>query len=95
MGDGWNICPLERGADPLLLSFSRSFLTVPALLFFLYWKREALPPIRTGDLLPVIISGVLRAAGLYFYFVAIGFSRCGGSLMENQNKKATGKEIMG
>jgi drug/metabolite transporter (DMT)-like permease len=62
------------GADPLLLSFSRSFLTVPALLLFLYCKREALPWLRARDFFPVIISGVFRAAGLYFYFVAISLT---------------------
>lgn len=62
------------GADPLLLSFSRSFLTVPALLFFLYCRCEGLPLIRAREFFPVIISGIFRAAGLYFYFVAISLT---------------------
>ena len=66
------ILPAGR-ADPLLLSFSRSFLTVPALLLSLYYKREPFPWLHVRDF-PVIISGVFRAAGLYFYFIAISLA---------------------
>ena len=59
------------GADPLFLSFSRSFIAVLAILLFLYYSRETLPLPRGGELFLVSLSGIFRAAGLYFYFVAI------------------------
>jgi drug/metabolite transporter (DMT)-like permease len=61
-------------ADPLFLSFSRSFIAVLAILYFLFHKRESLPVPRGGELLLVGLSGIFRAAGLYFYFVAITMS---------------------
>lgn len=59
------------GADPLFLSFSRSFIAVLAILLFLFHNHESLPVPRGGELFLVSLSGIFRAAGLYFYFIAI------------------------
>ncbi len=59
------------GADPLFLSFSRCFIAVLAIFIFLLHKREVLPAPGGGELFMVGLSGLFRAAGLYFYFVAI------------------------
>lgn len=56
-------------ADPLFLSFSRSFIAVVAMLFL--YKETRIPLLRGSELFLVSLSGIFRAAGLYFYFVAI------------------------
>lgn len=57
------------GADPLFLSFSRCFIAVLAMLYI--YRQEKIPLLKGGELLLVSLSGLFRAAGLYFYFVAI------------------------